>query len=720
MRKALLVVLILLIVAAASVYIYFAFQPVDIPTNRNAVGVVSTFAGSGRPGQEDGKSSDASFADPFGVAVDSEGNIIVADAGANNLIRRITVEGAVETIAGSAGNDESFGDGPALSSKLNTPSGMAINDDGEIIIADTSNNRIRKLSVDKQLITLAGTGEPGYRDGAATDARFDGPIGVAVDEAGNVFVADSYNDRIRKISTDGTVSTVAGAGQPGYLDGQADQSLFDTPCGVAVDKQGNVFVADTANDRVRKITPQGEVTTVADESAGLDRPVGIAVTHDGFIFVTSEGGGSIHRITPEGEAILYAGHATGFQDGAGNRARFNSPTGIAVDRRGSLFVADSQNYLVRRVTPQSAEETGVTDDAGEPFVQPVDDRGQADDRPAIPILSAAALGVGQTFPWPLNPQSQWHEVTGVVGEARGAPGGVALHHLHSGLDVRGNLGETVVSVLDEKVASPVAAWGFDGGNEGVRVGLMSYIHIRVGRDADGNIRSPEKFKPRLNASGKMKGIRIRRGTRFRVGEFIGTLNRLYHVHLNFGPWNAQANPMQFPFISFKDSVPPTIEPGGVELFTATGSKFEKSSAGRLVVTGDVKIVVTAYDRVDGNVTSRKLGLHKLGYQLLKEDGSFAAGFEEPLINIDFTRLPPDDASVFKVYAEGSGVSAYGTPTKFKYIATNRVRDGVALAGYLATSKLEPGDYTLKIVAEDYRGNRASGPLTERLIRIERP
>jgi hypothetical protein len=105
---------------------------------------------------------------------------------------------------------------------------------------------------------------------------------------------------------------------------------------------------------------------------------------------------------------------------------------------------------------------------------------------------------------------------------------------------------------------------------------------------------------------------------------------------------------------------------------------------------------------------------------LKEDGSFAAGFEEPLINIDFTRLPPDDASVFKVYAEGSGVSAYGTPTKFKYIATNRVRDGVAMDGHLATSRLEPGNYTLKIIAEDYQGNRASGPLTEVLIRIEGP
>ena len=711
--------MILLIVAAATVYIYSAFQPASIPTRRDALGVVSTFAGSGSPGGEDGKSDEATFADPFGVAVDSEGNVIIADAGANNLIRRVTKEGAVETIAGSAGDGEGYGDGPALSSKLNTPSGIAINDDGEIIIADTSNNRIRKLSSDKQVSTVAGTGAPGYRDGAAKDAQFDGPIGLAVDEAGNIFVADSYNDRIRKISVDGIVSTVAGAGQPGHLDGQADSALFDTPCGVAVDKQGNVFVADTANDRVRKITSQGEVTTLADEAAGLDRPVGLAVTHDGFIFVTSEGGGRIHRITPEGEATLYSGHATGFMNGAGERARFNSPTGITVDRQGNLFVADSQNYLVRRVTPTVPEEARATEGASEPFVQPVEDRAQASEQPAIPILSATALGISQTFPWPLNPQNQWHEVTGVVGEARGAPGGVALHHLHSGLDVRGNLGETVVSVLDEKVGSPVAAWGFEGGNEGVRVGLMSYIHIRVGRDASGNIRTAEKFKPRLDSSGKLAGIRVRRGTRFRVGEFIGTLNRLYHVHLNFGPWNAQANPMQFPFVNFKDSVPPVIEPNGVELFSATGSKFEKGAGGRFVLSGDVRIVVTAYDRVDGNVASRKLGLHKLGYQFLKEDGSPTAGFREPLINIDFTRLPPDDGSVFKVYASGSGVSAYGTPTKFKYIATNRVRDGAALDGYLATSRLEPGDYKLKIIAEDFQGNRASGPLTEVLISIER-
>ena len=335
-------------------------------------------------------------------------------------------------------------------------------------------------------------------------------------------------------------------------------------------------------------------------------------------------------------------------------------------------------------------------------------------------------------------------------------------------------------MFDEKVSSPISNWDFNGSGEGIKVGLFSYIHIRVGRNATGRIEVPEKFKPRSDSAGELIGVRARRGARFSVGDLIGSLNRLNHVHLNLGPWNAQANPLALPFLGFKDTVAPTIEPNGIEVVPASaltpdltmkrelarffekrngrlvvsgdvvynqthmwlsgstpdsraswaGSlesdvspkkelvRFDEKRNGRLVVRGDVAIVVTAYDRVDGNVANRKLGLYRIGYQVLRSDGVPVEGFEQPLMNIEFSRLPPEGSSVFRAYASGSGVSAYGTPTKFRYIVTNRVRDGEAIYGLLRTSSLASGNYIIRVVAEDYAGNRASGPSTELAVRVE--
>ena len=722
MRKPILAVLILVIPSLVAVLVYYLVTK-PIPTKREVVGDVATLAGAGRPGVEDGKALAATFSDPFGVAVDNRGNVIIADAGESNRIRRITPKGDVAVMAGSG---EGFKDGSPAEAQFNTPSAIAIDKDSNLVIADTSNNRIRKLTADGRVITVAGTGVAGFADGAASEALFDGPIGVAVDKKGNIFVADSYNDRIRRISTDGYVTTIAGAGSPGFSDAAAAEALFDTPCGVAVDDEGNLFVADTGNRAIRKLTTQGDVITIAGNAQasadgqsnefGFSRPVGIVVTHDRFLYITDSGRGQIMRITPEGQLSLYAGIGSGY--GEGRKARFNGPTGIAVDREGNLYVADSQNYLIRIVSPVSPNSASASaNNDAEVFIQPPVETSTAKPDSVIPHLNLSQLNIGQNFPWPLNPQYQWHEVAGVVGEARGAPGGIALDHLHAGLDFRGNMGEPVVSVMNEKVSAVIPSWGFNETSEGLRVGLMTYIHIRVGRDIKDQIQSPATFKSVADESGKPTRIRVRRGTRFKVGDFIGTLNRLYHVHLNFGPSNAEANAIEFPFIDFKDTVAPVIEPNGIEVTSASGEAFNQKVNGRLRVSGDVDIVVTAYDRVDGNVSSRKLGLYKAGYQLLKDDGTAAAGFEQPLINIEFNRLPPGDESVFLVYATGSGVSAYGTPTKFKYIVTNRVRDGEAKDGLLRTSNLPPGDYRIKVIAEDRAGNRASGKSTELPITV---
>ncbi|HET9532495.1 MAG TPA: NHL repeat-containing protein [Blastocatellia bacterium] len=717
MRKALITLLIIALPTVIALLVYVLLNPRSAPTSRDAVGRVTTLAGAGYSGVEDRAALEASFSDPFGVAVDKLGNVFIADGGDGNRIRRITPAGIVDTIAGS---DEGFADGPAPQSRFNTPSGIAIDGSGNIILADTSNNRIRKIDNRGRVSTLAGSGAAGLKDGPAGEAEFDAPLGVTVDDEGNVLVADTYNDAIRRISAEGMVSTIAG-GEAGYVDGQAVEALFDTPSGVAVDDEGNIFVADTGNDVIRKITSQGEVITFAGEQggeSGFDRPLAIVATHDGFLFVTEEGRGLIRRITPEAVVTTFAGRSPGFADATGSQARFNRPSGIAIDRNGNLYVADTQNYLIRKIAPVAASEAAEEQEAIA-FIQPPDGPFSADADSIIPRLSPELTGRSGPFPWPLAPQDRWHEVTGVVGEARGAPGGVALHHLHSGLDIRGLLGEPVFSVIDDKASSPISTWDHGGSNEGIHLGLMTYVHLRVGRNEKEEVSDPFRFNPEVDETGFLRRLRVRRGTRFRRGDFIGTLNRLYHVHMNCGPWNAPFNPIRFPLAGFKDTVAPTIEPDGIEVVDLSGARFKQKRNGRFLIRGDVDIILTAYDQVDGNLKSRKLGLYRAGYQLVRPDGAAVEGYEEPLVTVEFNRLPPGDESVFIVYAPGSGVSAYGTPTKFRYIITNRVRDGRAQEGFLRTGKIAPGDYILRVIAEDFAGNRAVGNITELPITITR-
>ena len=716
------------LVPPAAIFLAIVFSSCGqsyVPTNRNLVGQVVTLAGDGAPGPvlDDGPALQARFGSPFGIAIDPSGRVIVSDSESSGRIRRLNSKGEVESVVDSGATTGS----PPSAGELDSPSAIAVSPNGDIVIADTGDDRISKLSRDGKLSVIAGSVR-GYQDGAASEAQFDSPVGVAVDHSGNIFVADTYNDRIRKIAPDGQVTTVAGTGQPGFQDGTGTSASFDTPCGIAVDAAGSLYVADTGNNAIRKITPQSEVAVFAGGARGrtdgkgadasFDRPCGIVISHDGFLFVTDESSGLIREITPEADVTTVAGGGSGFNNGVGALAKFNAPSGIALDRSGALYVADRDNYLIRKITPAPP---GANQDKQvvEKVIQPVAQGAAPEDPPAIPILTPAALGIKNSFPWPLKPQTQWHEVAGVVGEARGAFGGIALDHLHSGLDIKGTMGEDALSVFDERVSSPIPNWGFGETGEGIRVGVVSYIHIRIGRNSVGAIMDPGKFKARFDPNGVLIGVRVRRGTRFQVGDSVGTLNPMNHVHLNLGPWNAQANPIVFPFIGFKDTVAPVIEPvNGIEIRDSQGHPFKQKRGGRLIISGDVSIVLTAYDRVDGNAPVRKLGLYRAGYQILHEDGSPAAGFEHPLINIDFGRLPADDNAVFIAYAPGSGVSAYGTPTKFRYIVTNVVKNGRAAEGLLRTSALQPGNYILKVIAEDYAGNAASGKDTLLPIIIE--
>ena len=705
MRKALvLITLLLLAVACVAVFLVRKARK-PAPTRIGWRAAVTTLAGDGSPSVRDSQqATQAAFSDPFGVAIGDDGSVYVADAGESNRIRKIAPDGTVTTFAGGA---EGFADGAGSGASFNTPSALAIDSSGNIYVADTGNNRIRKVTAQGEVSTFAGDGTAGYLDGPAAQARFNGPIGVAVDANGILYVADTYNDRIRKISPDGQVTTVAGAGQPGFADGDRNTSLFDTPCGVIATADGSLIVADTGNDRLRKITPEGNVTTLPVSINGdeISNPVGLAVTHDNYLYVTELDRSRIIQIAPDGTAHIIAGRGAGFADGS-DSARFNQPAGIAVvQRTGELYVADGANYLVRKLDHAVSNEST----AGQPTTaeQSTTRQSTTAGQSPVPRLTSETLNL-RSLLWPVDPQDRPHEVVATLGEVRGSFDSTdSRHHLHSGLDVFGAYNNVVRVIHSEKVTSPLPNWGFDSLNEGMRVGLISYIHMHVGRDKDAKMFDDPRFLAVTGADGKLARVRIKRGTRFRPGDAVGTVNRMYHVHLNVGPPGGEINPLSLAPIGFKDDIEPTIQKNGVQLFDQSGKQFTEKNNNRLVITGNVRIVVDAFDRTNMNPARRRLGLYRLGYQLLKTDGTAAPGFEDARITLLFDRLPPDRDSTKIAYADQSGITVYGSETtRFLYEVTNVVSHGRALAGVWDTSETPPGDYILRILVADYSGNEA--------------
>src|SRR5687767_618192 len=261
-------------------YVWWRLQPPRLPPlERDWSATVSVLAGDGVQGMADGPAERARFSEPFGIAAALDGTIFVADAGHADRIRRISPDGRVSTLAGGA---PGFADGAGALAAFSTPSGLALAADGSVYVADTGNHAIRRVAPDGRVSTLAGDGTPGFADGPGEQARFNGPIGVAVAPDGRVLVADTYNDRIRAIDASGTVTTLAGSGRPGADDGLADAASFDTPAGIAVDAHGMVYVADTGNSVVRTLDRSGLVTTPPWAAGdGFVRPVGLAAGIDG-------------------------------------------------------------------------------------------------------------------------------------------------------------------------------------------------------------------------------------------------------------------------------------------------------------------------------------------------------------------------------------------------------------------------------------------------------
>ena len=277
----------------------------------------------------------------------------------------------VSTIAGGAGL-QGFADGAGSEARFRKLTSVAVGADETVYVADSGNQRIRVVRQQPDssgalvwtVSTLAGDGHAGYVDGPGSSARFNNPQGIAVDSAGVVYVADTVNNRIRRIAPDGNVTTLAGDGTAGFQDGTGTQARFNAPQGVAVDNQSNVYVADTGNSAVRVINPGGEVQTLAgDGTVGSnDSPAArfdglMGITTDGasvYVYLSDTGNHRIRRLDPSGAVITVAGAERGFADGAASQARFAEPSSIAADGSGKLVVADGINSLVRLVDPALA------------------------------------------------------------------------------------------------------------------------------------------------------------------------------------------------------------------------------------------------------------------------------------------------------------------------------------------------------------------------------
>ncbi|WP_052135175.1 NHL repeat-containing protein [Collimonas arenae] len=316
-------------------------------------------------GSSDGTGNNVRFNQLIGIAVDAAGNLFVSDTG-NNTIRKVTSAGVATTVAGSAGNVGST-DGNAQNARFNQPGGIAVDVSGNLYVADTQNNTIRKITSAGVVSTLAGSaGQTGQVDGVAGNARFNQPWGVVLDTAGNLYVADTGNDTVRKITPTGIVTTLAGsAGNVGSSDGNGSNAQFNLPLGIAIDSATNLYIADTSNNTIRKLTPAGDVSTLAGSSgnsgsndgsgtrASFNQPNGIVVDSSGNIRIADTGNQLIRSVSASGIVSTIAGAAgnAGSADGNGNNAKFNQPKGIAADAANNLYVADTGNNLLRKVTP---------------------------------------------------------------------------------------------------------------------------------------------------------------------------------------------------------------------------------------------------------------------------------------------------------------------------------------------------------------------------------
>ncbi len=338
-------------------------------------GVIRTFAGNGLPSfgggprsyNDGGPATDANLYLPSGVAVDKDGSVFIADTG-DNIIRKVTPDGIINTYAGDSypGYFNKEG-GTALDAEFNKPSDIALDKNGNLYIADTTNNVVRMVTPASAISTVAGTTGAGSTgdNGPATSATMLAPMSLAVDGSGNIFILTNGDSKIRKVDTKGNITTVAGAGTAGFAEGDAAKALFNYPTGLALDGSGNLYVADAANVRIRKVAGNS-VSTIAGSgvlsysgdngpatSAQLNTPLGLAVDASGNLYIADSENNVVRRVAKGGTITTFAGNG---QVGNGE-TQLNSPHAVAVDAAGNVYIADTNNGRVRKVTAAGAGST---------------------------------------------------------------------------------------------------------------------------------------------------------------------------------------------------------------------------------------------------------------------------------------------------------------------------------------------------------------------------
>ncbi|MFD5541242.1 RICIN domain-containing protein [Streptomyces sp. NPDC127079] len=332
---------------------------------------ISTVAGTGTAGfsGDNDPAVSAKLNRPYGVAVDSTGTLYFSDYN-NHRVRKITTDGKITTVAGTGVAGFGGDNGPALSAQLNCPREVAVDSAGTVYITDAGNHRVRKITADGKISTVAGTGTAGFSGdgGPATAAVLNYPLGVAVDSTGVLYISDHSNHRVRKVTADGKISTVAGTGSPGFRGdgGPAVSAQLSRPYALAVDGADELYITDGDNHRVRKITADGKISTVAGTgtagfsgddgpapSAKLNLPLGVVVDSTGTVYVSDYNNHRVRKIGSDGKIGTVAGTgAAGFSGDGGPAvsAQLYNPFGLAVDCVDTLYIADHLNNRIRKIT----------------------------------------------------------------------------------------------------------------------------------------------------------------------------------------------------------------------------------------------------------------------------------------------------------------------------------------------------------------------------------
>lgn len=318
--------------------------------------MVTTFAGTNGNGFNDGvPAGEASFNQPFDLAVDSEGNVYVGDT-RNHRVRKIAADGSlVTTFAGGGCDDPSQGcykDGSGTAAGFYQPSGLAFDSEGNLYVTDNQNHRLRMIAPDGTVTTIAGNGSKGVKDGTGGDAQFSSPYAVYVNPDGEIFVSDFAGHTIRKVTPAGEVTVYAGqANSAGQDDGEKLAATFDGPVPITGDADGNLYIGDFGSGLIRKIASDGQVTTLAGTNDEFGEPAGLAFK-DGVLYVADREQNKIFKVSESGEVSLVAGTDTsGGKNGEGSVAQFDGPNGLAFDKDGNLLVTEhGSNGRIRKIT----------------------------------------------------------------------------------------------------------------------------------------------------------------------------------------------------------------------------------------------------------------------------------------------------------------------------------------------------------------------------------